>query len=117
MASDDFNSFLQYLRTERNASDHTVAAYQRDITEFITRVLDGQTAFSAWDTIETDHARRFVYALHEAGDSKRSIQRKLSALRSFFRYMVRCGRVNGSVLTAISPPFSSVMRPPVSPAT
>lgn len=103
MPSDDFNSFLQYLRTERNASEHTVAAYQRDITEFVTRVLDGQAAFSAWDTIETDHARRFVYALHEAGDSKRSIQRKLSALRSFFRYMVRCGRVNANPFLKLPP--------------
>ncbi len=98
--SDDFKSFLQYLKTERNASRHTIAAYQRDIAEFRQRVLDGN---DLWRSVDSNHARRFVYALHEAGDSKRSIQRKLSALRSFFRYMVRSERVGSNPFLKLPP--------------
>ena len=83
------DGFLQYLRVERNASSHTVEAYRSDILEFLRRVMEADESFNAWSQVERNQARRFVSSLFEAGDSKRSIQRKLSALRSFFRYMMR----------------------------
>ena len=83
------DGFLQYLRVERNASSHTVEAYRSDILEFLRRVMEADESFNAWSQVESNQARRFVSSLFEAGDSKRSIQRKLSALRSFFRYMMR----------------------------
>ncbi len=83
------NGFLQYLRTERNASEHTMDAYRRDILEFLRLVMDTDESFNDWIKIERNQARRYVSSLYESGDSKRSIQRKLSALRSFFRYMIR----------------------------
>lgn len=81
--------FFRHLQSEKDASVHTVAAYRRDIGEFLRLVCDGDEAFDAWSSIDTGHARHFVIALHDAGDSKRSIQRKISSLRSFFRYLVQ----------------------------
>ena len=81
--------FFRHLTSEKEASPHTVAAYRRDIGEFIRIVCDGNENFDAWRDIDTGHARNFVISLHEAGDSKRSIQRKVSSLRSFFRYLVQ----------------------------
>ena len=80
--------FRDYLATERNASPHTIEAYSADITEFSLRVRERED-FDDWAEIDRDQARSFVMMLHDNGDSKRSIQRKLSALRSFFRFLIR----------------------------
>ena len=80
--------FREYLVNERNASPHTVDAYSSDIVEFALRIRDS-AEFDDWAEIDRDQARSFVMMLHDNGDSKRSIQRKLSALRSFFRFLIR----------------------------
>lgn len=80
--------FRDYLATERNASPHTIDAYTADIAEFALRVREDEN-FDDWAEIDRDQARSFVMMLHDNGDSKRSIQRKLSAMRSFFRFLIR----------------------------
>ena len=80
--------FRNYLATERNASPHTIDAYTADIAEFALRVREDEN-FDDWAEIDRDQARSFVMMLHDNGDSKRSIQRKLSAMRSFFRFLIR----------------------------
>ena len=80
--------FRDYLATERNASPHTIEAYSADISEFALRVREDEK-FDDWAEVDRDQARSFVMMLHDNGDGKRSIQRKLSALRSFFRFMIR----------------------------
>ena len=80
--------FRSYLATERNASEHTVEAYTSDIADFATRIR-GDAEFDDWATVDRDQARSFVMSLHESGEKKRSIQRKLSALRTFFRFLIR----------------------------
>ena len=82
--------FRDYLSTERNASPHTIEAYTADIAEFALRVRENAD-FDDWSTVDRDQARSFVMTLHDNGDGKRSIQRKLSALRSFFRFLIREG--------------------------
>ncbi len=80
--------FKSYLATERNASEHTVEAYTSDIADFSERIR-GDADFDDWATVDRDQARSFVMSLHESGERKRSIQRKLSALRTFFRFLIR----------------------------
>ena len=87
--------FRDYLANERNASTHTIDAYSADITEFAERVRDNGD-FDDWAEIDRDQARSYVMMLHDNGDSKRSIQRKLSAMRSFFRFMIREELVGGN---------------------
>ncbi len=95
--------YLRQLQTTRNASPHTVAAYHRDIAEFVRRVFDSAEDFDDWGKVDVDAARRFVMALHEAGDSKRSMQRKTSAMRSFFRYLVQQGVVAVNPFLKLAP--------------
>lgn len=83
-------SFVKYLEVERNASTHTVAAYSRDITEFCREVMQ-DAEFDDWKKVDSDHGKRYLMILHEKQCSKRSIQRKLSSLKSFCRFLIRQG--------------------------
>ncbi|HMP79225.1 MAG TPA: tyrosine recombinase XerC [Pirellulaceae bacterium] len=85
--------FLRYLQAERNASALTLKSYRDDLTglaEFL-----GDTGQPTIDVarITPQQLRQFVAALHDAGYAKSSIARKLAALRSFFRFAQREGRV------------------------
>ncbi len=95
--------FLRYLRAERNASEHTAAAYSRDILEFVTRVKGGDESFNDWGGVDRADAKIFLVKLHEAGDGKRSMQRKLSAMRSFFRFLVRSELVKENPFLRLPP--------------
>ena len=101
--SELLDDYLRSLALERNASVHTVAAYRRDIVQF-AELLRGDRAFDDWPAVDEDQARTFVYELFTRQESKRSIQRKLSALRSFFRYLVRTGSRTDNPFEHVSPP-------------
>lgn len=101
--SDFLDDYLRALTLERNASAHTVAAYRRDIVQFAELVC-GDPAFDGWEKVDTDQARTFVFELFNRGESKRSIQRKLSAMRSFYRYLCRSLAVKENPFLHISPP-------------
>lgn len=88
------DSFLHYLRLERNYSEHTVEAYKSDILEFVEKVRESDESFEDWKSVDSDQARRFLTMLRENGNSKRSMQRKRSALSSFFRYMIRHNNID-----------------------
>lgn len=88
------DSFLHYLRLERNYSEHTVEAYKSDILEFVEKVRESDESFEDWKSVDSDQARRFLTMLRENGNSKRSMQRKRSALSSFFRYMTRHNNID-----------------------
>lgn len=72
------HEYLDYLKVIKNASLHTLRNYGIDLDEF--------TAFSEEKVIDRKHIREFLAMLHEAGKSKRTIARKLSSLKSFFKH-------------------------------
>ena len=79
--------YLAHLRTERRLSPHTESAYRRD--------LDALAAFcevekiAGWQQVDNFHVRTFAAREHKGGLGPRSIQRRLSALRGFFNYLIR----------------------------
>ncbi len=81
------DTFLQYLRHERRMSPHTVANYARDLhaLEHYRRARK----LGDWKALDVAHVRAFVAAQHQRGLSGRSIARGLSAVRSFYRYLLR----------------------------
>ncbi len=87
------SEFISYLRIEKNSSPHTISAYFANIVEFSVKVRQADAEFDAWESVDREQARSFVEKLYETGNSKRSIQRKLSALRSFFRFLSTIGKV------------------------
>jgi integrase/recombinase XerC len=85
------DKFLEYLRSVRNASPHTITNYGRDLQQFWTFLTPPGTATPPLEKIHHQMIREFVGQLHEAGLEKSSIARKLAALRSYFKYCVREG--------------------------
>ncbi|MBT4818217.1 MAG: site-specific integrase, partial [Lentisphaerae bacterium] len=75
--------FIQYLRTERNASEHTIDGYYRDICQFVRLVLapDGQQP--DWSSVTSLHGRRFALELQKLDLARTSLQRKMSWTTGF----------------------------------
>lgn len=94
--------FLRYLALERNASSHTVSAYAADIGEFCALIMDDPD-FDDFAAVDRDQARSFVLQLYNNQCSKRSVQRKLSALRSLYRYLQRNDLVTANPFANLPP--------------
>jgi len=93
--------FLRHIRGERNFSEHTRVAYEQDLAQF--------EAFCRQRDVEVDRAdrfdiRAFLNHLRERRLSPRSVGRKVSALRSFYRYLLRHGRISASPCEGIRSP-------------
>lgn len=77
--------FLNYLQYEQNRSPLTVAAYAEDLRAFeqFFKNLDGQLS---WQNVDTDVIRDWMESMVDKGNSATSVHRRLSALRSFYRF-------------------------------
>ncbi len=91
--------FTRWLATEKGYSEHTVTGYRRDLFEF-SRLLGEDTAL---DAVSASHIRSFIVSLH-GRNSSGSVARKLSALRTFFRFAVRRGVIKIDPVTGIAGP-------------
>ena len=97
------NSFLDYLRYERNYSEKTVLAYGEDILqlqEFAKREME---EFNPAE-VKPDLIREWIVSLMDKGYTSTSVNRKLSSLRSFYKYLLRQGQVEVDPLRKISGP-------------
>jgi integrase/recombinase XerC len=104
------HQFIHYLNAEKNASPHTCRGYQRDLEEFGNFLKNSGISLSPDGSIEVGKVdrldiRRYLSFLHRK-NKKSSIARKISTLRSFFKYLVR-------ERLALSNPAKSVSTPKV----
>lgn len=99
--------FLGFLRLNRNASPHTVAAYDSDLSQFIafsaTHLGRKQMDLHPGD-MELPLVRAFMAELYREGLSRASVARKLSALRSFARYLRREGWIESDPVALAAAP-------------
>ena len=77
-------SFLGYIRYEKKYSSHTVLSYKNDLFQFRDFVTKEIGEFAP-EKIDRDIVRNWVVVLVENGEAPRTVSRKISALRSFFR--------------------------------
>jgi integrase/recombinase XerC len=92
--------FLTCLKTQRNASKHTVLAYQKDLNKFLEyagKSLD-------WRKIDHQNVRGYLAELMGNGLSKPSAARALASLRSFYKWMGREGHVQANPASLVSTP-------------
>ncbi len=98
-------AFLDYLRFERNYSEHTVVAYETDLRQFgdflksVGEELD-------YTNVDADLIRSWVVNLMNSSKST-SVNRKLSSLRSFYRFLMKRGKTTVNPLAKITGPKNS----------
>jgi integrase/recombinase XerC len=111
---DALAKYLNYLKNERNASSHTITNYSSDLEQFLkflsppeesagNRPREPQKTFSPRDV---DHriVREFLGQLHDLGLQKTSVARKLTALRSFFKFCNREGMIQNNPAKLVATP-------------
>lgn len=95
--------FLDYLKFEKRFSAHTVLAYQTDLTYFFDYIIVqyGETPIHE---LSHSYIRSWLAQLKEEGKTAKSINRKISTLRSFFKYNLKRGMIGQSPMTKITAP-------------
>ena len=77
--------FLNYLKFERNRSDMTVKSYGEDLEAF-EKFFENFNDHLSWESIDSDVIRDWMESMMDKGNNAASINRRLSALRSFYRF-------------------------------
>jgi integrase/recombinase XerC len=80
------DAYLSHLSKERRLSPHTASNYARDLRALADYAERGDLG---WKNFDSQHVRMFAARSHAGGLSPRSVQRRLSAVRGFFNYLVR----------------------------
>ncbi len=84
--------FLQYLKYEKRYSHHTLVAYEKDLSQFIT-YIDGEFGISDINELSHFHIRSWLATMKDDKQSARTVNRKLSSLNSLYKYLLRLGKV------------------------
>jgi integrase/recombinase XerC len=98
------NEYLRMLEFERRSSEHTLRAYRRELMGFAAYMAERYAAVEAVDRIEHTHIRTYLGVLLERGLSKASTARALAAVRSWFKWLARTGRVEQNVASLVATP-------------
>ena len=83
------DAYLRHLGKERRLSPHTASNYARDLRALAEFAERG--SLDDWRRLDSQHVRMFAARSHAGGLSPRSVQRRLSATRGFFHYLMREG--------------------------
>ena len=98
--NDPLSAFLRYLALERDASPHTLRSYRSDLAEFGRFVGPGK----ALDAVDARTVRGYLAHLHARRLEPASVGRKLAALRSWFRFLVRRGALQRNAAREVRGP-------------
>lgn len=111
----DLEKFIEYLRYERNRSEKTVESYRADIEAFekyFKEIDDSMTL----DTVDTETIRGWMESMMDSGNAATSISRRLSALKSMYRYALSRKLVDHDPAHAIHSPKKKRRLPQFVPA-
>lgn len=97
---DEIEAFLEYLRLEKAYSIHTVQSYSTDLAQF-ARYIEGLEGRFSPECIDSPQVKGWIVQLADSGLSHRSINRKISALRAFFAFLLRSGSIQSTPLIEI----------------
>ncbi|MDH6342328.1 integrase/recombinase XerC [Parabacteroides sp. PFB2-12] len=83
------DDFLDYLAHERNYSEHTLLAYRKDLSQFKEYAEIHQEGIFSPSTVDRDLVRNWIVYLLDSGLTPTTVNRKLSSLKSFFKYLIK----------------------------
>lgn len=97
--------FFDYMRVVRQASEHTLLAYRRDLIDF-SDYLQEQQHIQQWGEVNRFHIRGYLGKLYEQNNKATSVRRKCSSLRSFYKFMESREYLTGN-------PFDNITLPKI----
>lgn len=95
------DKFLDYIKVEKRYSEHTLTSYKKDLEDFLSFVMETEGSQNLV-LVDKKVIRNFLVHLTENNFQKRSINRKLSTLRSFYHYLLKIGEIKVSPLESVS---------------
>src|SRR6056297_3433450 len=81
-------SFINYLKYEKRTSSHTVLAYKKDLDQFVQYCIEMVGEFNV-NGVDSKFVRSWIVSLMEQQLSPRSVNRKVSTVKAFFRYLMK----------------------------
>lgn len=96
-------AFFDYLRYERGASVQTIEGYRGDLMAFES-FFQGLDSALTWQTVDSDVAREWIVSMMGRGNKASSVQRRLSALRSLYRFLLLRGYVEHNPVQGLVAP-------------
>lgn len=96
--------FISYLLVEKNSSELTGANYKRDIREFEQFMLLKEGAAFCWEQVQVPHIRSYLAYLNQKAYARRTIARRISSLRSLYKFLLREGRIEQNPFTKVRTP-------------
>ncbi|HHY39839.1 MAG TPA: tyrosine recombinase XerC [Syntrophaceticus sp.] len=99
---DLYDEYIIFLRTQKNLSEQTALSYMSDLNHFQSYLEDKQIETPEGFNINT--IRDYLALLYKSGYARSTISRRLSCLRSLFRYLSQTGKINNNPLTLIRTP-------------
>ena len=103
--------FNRHLTTERRVSPHTISNYLRDITSLVA--FCDREGIEHWQDVLVPEVRRFAAQSHAGGQSPQSVQRRLSAVRTFMKFLVREGVTGANYAEVVQAPKAGRKLPSV----
>lgn len=97
----EIDRFIEYLKYQRNYSDFTCNNYNKDLNEYNSFILNNKINYKNMDYNE---AKEYVIYLNKKNDAKSTISRKLSSLRTFYKYLVLNNKVESNPFLLVSSP-------------
>ncbi|MBT8194975.1 MAG: tyrosine-type recombinase/integrase [Bacteroidia bacterium] len=106
------SSFINYLQFEKRYSPHTIKSYQTDLGQFFIYI---KSQYQMEDGLEVGHfhIRSWIVSLMEAEISPKSINRKIATLNTYFKFLIREGKLEKSPMTKIQAPKTPKKLPSV----
>lgn len=103
-------SFIDYLKFEKRYSPHTIISYRTDLIDFFN-FLDSRFGIQLLNEMSHNQVRTWLAELSEKNIKAKSLNRKISSLRSFFKYHLKMGKIEVSPMTKVISPKMSKRLP------
>lgn len=98
-----FQQFLEYLKSEKRYSKHTLTSYRTDLNQF-TEYLKNTFELTELSEVKSTYVRSWVVDMMDSGKSPRTVNRKITTLKSLYKFMLREGMVSENPMAKVQSP-------------
>ena len=104
------DSFIRFLQFEKRYSQHTITAYRTDLEQFFL-FIEAEFSLPSAAAASHQHIRSWLISLMNAGITERSVNRKISSLKTYYRFLIKKGAVKKNPMLKVLSPKTSKKLP------